>query len=103
MNFREMVEEDTNIFLNLEEFAEKLKINNIDVVGIFSDDKLAKNNNEFGAFIESKLLSMKESDFNLLGNPKVNDELRINGKRYLIKSVNNRLGVTELRLEANKS
>lgn len=103
MNFREMVEEDTNVFLNLEEFAENLKINNVDIVGMFSDDKFAKNNNEFGAFTESKLLSMKESDFNLLSKPKVNDELRINGKRYLIKSVNNKLGVTEFRLEANRS
>lgn len=103
MNFREMVEEDTNVFLNLEEFAENLKINNVDIVGMFSDDKFAKNNNEFGAFTESKLLSMKESDFNLLGKLKVNDELRINGKRYLIKSVDSKLGLTEFRLEANRS
>lgn len=103
MTFKEMVEGDVDVFLNLEEFAENLKINNIDVIGILSDDKFAKNNNEFGAFTESKLLSMKESDFNLLGKPKVNDELKINGKRYLIKSVNNKLGVTEFRLEANRS
>lgn len=103
MSFKDMLEEDLAVFFDADTLADKLKINNFDVIGILSDDKFAKNNNEFGAFTESKLLSMKESDFNLLGKPKVNDELRINGKRYLVKSVNNKLGVTEFRLEANRS
>lgn len=103
MGFKELLEKDQAVFFNSNELADVYTVNGKEIIAILDDDKFSKNSNEFGAFTESKLLLMKESDFNLLGKPKVNDELRINGKRYLIKSVNNKLGVTEFRLEANRS
>lgn len=103
MNFKDRLKGDLNVFFDADNLADKLKINGIDIVAILSEDKFAKNNNEFGSFIESKNLSIKESDYTLLNKPKLNDELRINAKRYVIKNIDFLKGIVKIRLEGNKS
>lgn len=103
MNFKEQLKEDQKVFFNAEEMADELIISGIEIIGILDDNKFSKNNNEFGAFIESKNLSIKESDYTLLNKPKLNDELRINAKRYVIKNIDFLKGIVKIRLEGNKS
>lgn len=103
MSFKEMLEEDLAVFFDAEALAEKIIINSKEIICFLTNDKFLKNNNEFGAFVESKLLTIKTSDYLLIGKQKVNDELRINGKNYRIKGIDDSLGTVKIRLEGNKS
>lgn len=104
MTFKEMVEEDINVFLNLEEFAEKLQVNNIEVVGILSDDKFIPSKyDQYGTFIENKVLILSKKDWEKLGSPSFGYTLNFNECSYKIKGLSDKVGVIELKLEGNRT
>lgn len=104
MNFKEMVEEDTNVFLNLEEFAETLTINNVEVVGILSEDKFnPSKNDQYGTFIENKVLIISKADFEKLERPSFGYTLSLNNCNYSVRGVSDRSGTFELKLEGNRT
>lgn len=103
MTLKEQLNEDLNVLFDAEEMADEVIINSKKYICFFTEDKYSKNNNEFGAFVESKNLLLKESDYTEIGPLKVNDELRANGKTYIVKNVSILKGTVKIRLEGNRS
>lgn len=103
MNFKEMVEEDTDVFLNLEEFAERLNVEGIEVTCNFDDDKFAKVNKNFGNFITNKKLILSKKDYEQINSPKFDSEILVVNKVYRITNLKINFGTVELSLSGGDS
>lgn len=103
MNFKDLLKEDQKVFFNAEEMGDTLKVEGQNIVCFLDDDKFEKNNNEFGSFKENKILIIQESDYELIGKPQINEEIKIGISKFKIKSVQLKKGVIELKLEGNRS
>lgn len=102
MSLKERLENDLMVFFDAEKLADEVIINSKKYTCFFTEDKHS-GNNKFGAFVESKNLLLKEPDYTEIGPLKVNDELRANGKTYIVKNVSILKGTVKIRLEGNRS
>lgn len=104
MSLKTMLEEDLAVFFDAEELADKLVINNVEVVGLLSDNKLIPSKyDQYGTFIENKVLILSKKDWEKLGSPSFGYTLNFNECSYKIKGLSDKVGVIELKLEGNRT
>lgn len=104
MNFKDLLKEDQKVFFNAEEMADELTINGIEITGILDEDKFnPSKNDQYGVYIENKILNISTNDWEKLGSPAFGHTLNFNECNYKIKDFSDKLGVVELKLEGNRT
>ena len=96
---------DLEAFLNADEFAE---YHNIDdqqikcVLDIFQQQKYRGQRSVYeGVYISTKQLYVKASDFP--DRPVIGQDVRVDGKLYLVTNCSEFMGMLEITLEANEA
>ncbi len=99
----EILTDIDNIFLNIEDFGEMHTIDNKKVVCMIDDDalKIRSGSNDLSVSESTLLLFAKQSD---LPTRKVaGDDIRIDGRIYIVDDWKVNLGVAEIALHQNVS
>lgn len=103
--FKEYVSKDIDIFINLDEFSETVKINNVDVKVVEDYDKLEYRikKNYDGLIIGDVLFYISELEYAKIPKvpkiPKTDVAVTYNGAPCLIMNVNKQMGVYEIILQ----
>lgn len=104
MSFKDMLEEDLEVFFDADTLADKLLINNIEVIGFLSENKFIPSNyDQYGTFIENKVLILSKKDWEKLEKPSFGNTLNLNDCNYKVKGLSDKVGVIELKLEGNRT
>lgn len=112
MDFKQMLREERLVFLNPKEFGEKMVIDNIPVFGIWDD--VEEPSAQFYStatvhpvsgvnVIERILFAVPQSEDNPLALPQAEEELDIDGTRWLVRDSKDEAGIIELTLYRNVS
>ena len=111
MTFKEQIAADnTNVFMNLDEFSEKHLINGKEMPCIVDNNELIDRGKRYrynhslygdGVYIKQLLIYVKEEDFGLL--PAIGRILTFDKKSYIVTDAVNEDGIYSLCLEANKT
>ena len=105
MGFKDQVNADLDVFLNLDEFAETHNVDGRQVKCIIDLDNLQKfrvNQREInyqGVYGSYKTLFVKAAD--LPSRPVVGQRLRVDGELYLVTQCSETDGMLEVSLEVN--
>lgn len=105
-SFKELVQQDRSIFLNLEEFGEPHQIDGTEMTVLIDKLELIEREKkertyEDGIYQENILIYVFQEEFGEL--PCVDDIIVVDGKRYLVKDAVNEDGIFSISLEANVS
>lgn len=104
MTFREQLNEDLNVLLNAEEMADVLDIGGQPITGVLSEDKYSKGKyDQYGAYIETKILSLKKEDWEKIYSPVQRSVLNINNINYEVIEKTENFGLIKLKLEGNRT
>lgn len=100
-NFKEIIDEDLNIFFNIEEFCSELMLYDIKIKGILSElneDKeyLDKSANDVSTYKSTHILILKKDELNIL--PNVEEQIEIDDIKYLINKIIKKDQVIEIYL-----
>lgn len=102
MSFKEMLEGDLAVFFDADTLADKLIINDIEVIGILSEDKFNPSKNDsYGVFTAYKKLALSSKDWEKLKSPSFGYTLNFDNCNYKVRGLNDKAGVIELRLEGD--
>lgn len=105
MNFKECLANDIeNVFMNVNEFGEKAVIDDVEMTIVRDEDLLEKKKLSNGAegLAESEIL-FHTSTSNFIEEPFVDDIMRFNGERYVIRDVKESNGLYSITLAGNRS
>lgn len=106
ISFKEAARQDvSNVFLDIEEFADVHTINNKKIPAIVDENELIERekrmkSNMDGVYTKQIMIYVKGIDFGML--PAVGAALRMDGKEYLVQDAVNEYGVYSITLEMNK-
>lgn len=103
MGFKELLEKDQAVFFNSNELADVHTVEELKLACFLSDDNYSKKSENYANFNESKLLTLKESDYELIKSPKFNSEIIVDSKVYTITNVKFEIGVVILKLSGEDS
>lgn len=98
---KEYFKTDLDIFINLDEFGEIHRINDVDI-NILIDNEILKERqikSAEGTYIGDVLFYVKKSDLKI--KPRINDPLNLDGDIYFISKVSDEDGLYEIVLESN--
>ncbi len=105
MGFKEQVENDINVFLNLDEFAEIHNLNGIECPAVATDDSTRSHNKVLGGSRftdglhgDSVRLQVRTSDLPAI--PVQGTNFKYDGKLYKVASCTNNMGVLNISLMA---
>ena len=99
-----MLEEDLAVFFDAEELAETITVEGVELVGFLAENKKTPSkSDQYGVFIEKKVLSIKKEDWDELGSPSYGNTLNINGENFEIKEINDKCGVIKMEIEGNRT
>jgi len=99
MSFKETVNADIkNVFINESDFAEKINLDGLEVLGVISDVS-GKDSDNIESFQSSKVIYVAKKD--ITKNYKPLDLLVLNNKRYVINQVKEDTGIIEIYLGVN--
>lgn len=103
MNFKELLKEDLNVFINPDEFGEDHIIDN-KIVNIIVDNETLKDRNrkEYDGIVQAEILYFAKKE-NLLKEPIPESVQMFDGIPYIIFDAKLDEGVYEVILQANKS
>lgn len=105
-NFKSLLQSDSEIFLNLEEFGEAINLDGLELKAQLSVRTAIKSSNEkkqfpglHGDFVE---IHFKTSEYLEIKKrlPFEGEQCELNGKRYYVKSSVDDLGIAKLELES---
>lgn len=103
MNFKELLKEDLNVFINPDEFGEDHIIDN-KIVNIIVDNETLKDRNrkEYDGIVQAEILYFAKKE-NLLKEPIPESVQMFDGIPYIIFDEKLDEGIYEVILQANKS
>ncbi len=107
LTFKDYLNKDiANTFFNSNEFAEKVVIEGIEMTVLFEEEQSKrtrkKSTYDYGYSNHSettKTLSLKESDYALLGSPKREESIYVNDTSYLILEIEADDGMVNLKVQ----
>lgn len=74
-----MLEEDLAVFFDAEELAETITVEGVELVGFLTENKKTPSkSDQYGVFIEKKVLSIKKENWQELGSPSFGYTLHVN-------------------------
>lgn len=111
MTFKEQIAQDnTNIFLNLDEFADMHSVNKKRMRVLFDSNEMIDREKRYqykrslyadGVYLKELLIYVRKEDFGEL--PPVGRTLLLDGKTYIISDAIDEDGIYSITLEANKT
>lgn len=101
MNFKEQIERDLDVFLNLDEFAENHRVEGKEITVVVDDDQLneLKQGQILGLVEADMLLMGRESDFPARLEP--GRLLNVDGREMLVTNSGTAAGLVEVALQQN--
>lgn len=101
MNFKEQIERDLDVFLNLDEFAELHRVEGVQITVVVDDDQLNKlKQGQILGLVEADMLLMgRESDFPARLEP--GRLLNVDGREMLVTNSGTAAGLVEVALRQN--
>ncbi|MFY0545458.1 hypothetical protein [Brevibacillus sp. H7] len=109
MSFKDEIQKDLGVFINMDEFAEVHNVNGQDIP-VLIDADLLKGRQRMpadlyhaaaGVFIEQITVYARLSD--LGERPVIGQRLYLDDELYLVANCNEQMGILEITLEANRS
>lgn len=106
MTFRQTLQSDRDVFLNLDEFAEYIKIDGVILKAQFQDYTQPKSGNDkknyFGLHGDFSVVYFKTDEYCVKREriPHEGEVVEIDGKRYTVNSARDEKGITRLEIEA---
>lgn len=99
--FKDFIHEDLDVFFNLSEMAEQVSIEGVEMTIVRSSNSIntADKNNQVASF--DVVFNVASSYFGSI--PQTEKWMNFDGEEYLIKSVNNNMGMLTIGLARNKS
>ena len=104
MSLKDQIAADIDaIFLNTDDFADKVTLNGITLKCVIDDDRLLNRTDlqAKGVYLGERLIFVKASD--LPGKPAVGARIELNGKPWFVSNVTENMGMYEIRIGANKT
>ncbi|OPA76745.1 hypothetical protein BVG16_16370 [Paenibacillus selenitireducens] len=108
--FKKMIENDTKIFLNIDEFGEVANIDGDDILVMIDNDIINKRprlfstgTDPYAQGVYQSLITFFVKKVDLGYTPVEGQDIRFNGKVSLVKSVSDNLGIFEITLESNET
>lgn len=103
MNFKEQIERDLDVFLNLDEFAEVHRVEGVKITVVVDDDQLNKlKQGQILGLVEADMLLMgRESDFPARLEP--GRLLNVDGREMLVTNSGTAEGLVEVALRQNRT
>ncbi|MBN1469425.1 MAG: hypothetical protein JW924_11935 [Fusobacteriaceae bacterium] len=98
MNFKTMLEEDLIVFFDADTLADVHIVEGLKLTCFLSDENYSKKNENYVNFNESKVLTIKESDYKLIKSPRFNSEIIVDSKVYTVTNIKLEKGVITLKL-----
>lgn len=104
--FKDYLKDDTDIFLNNSEFAEEVEIDGQSMTVLIEEDKSKKFNNKKGYDYgysnhseTNKVITLRESDYALLGSPGREERVTVDDTSYLILEIESDDGAIILKVQ----
>lgn len=101
MNFKEQIERDLDVFLNLDEFAELHRVEGVKIAVVVDDDQLNK-------LKQGQILGLVEADMLLMGREsqlparlEPGRLLNVDGREMLVTNSGKAAGLVEVALRQN--
>ncbi|GEA17745.1 hypothetical protein [Moorella sp. E306M] len=106
MTFKDTIQQDIGIFLNLGEFADVHDINGLKIPAVIDSNILKTRSNDkteqYDGVYRSEIAVYVRAD-DLPMRPVFGQEILLDGKAYLVDECNEEMGVLEIVLGANES
>lgn len=106
MSFKEQVQKDIAVFLNLDEFAELHDIDGSQVLAVIDNDILKirsdRQSERYDGVYKGEFVVFVKAD-NLPSRPVYGQHMRLDGRLYQVAECTENMGVLEITLEANES
>lgn len=101
MSFKDQIETDLNVFLNIDEFGELAVVDGVRFCVVLFEERRDANTVDGVVSYDVLMMHAAEADLQRLpqGVPVVNRELRVNGRRYVVSSVTENLGMFDVELQ----
>ena len=102
MKFTEAIDKDLEIFMNLEEFAEKHEINGEEMRCIFDQGTREMNGGDSKNFegLHGDFATLYVKSGEITRIPKQGENFKIDGQRYTVERVDNLKGIIEISVSA---
>lgn len=106
MRFKDFIQRDLDVFLNLDEFAEMHEIDGQEIAAVVDKDIIKTySNNKYerydGVYKGEIIVYIKADDFTK--RPVFGQHIRVDGKLYLVVECNEDAGILEIVLGSNEA